>query len=103
MGRKAHGKNRRGKAAWGEKVRLLKEYKEKNGNYDVPKDHDLGPWVSSIKRKYGMIMKNFPELLEDSKDATSPLPSCSSAGCGHDDAPKKKKKKLSMSKTKALK
>merc|ERR1712038_923061 len=74
---------------WGKKVRMLKEYKKKTGNSIPPKDHELGPWVRLVNRKYRMIQKHYPEMLEDLRDATS-SPSSSSAS-GGDGVPKNKK------------
>merc|ERR1712165_551341 len=80
---------------WDKKVRMLKEYKKKTGNSIPPKDHKLGPWVRLVNRKYRMIQKHYPELLEDLGDATS-SPSSSSASGG--DGVSKNKKSLPFAK-----
>merc|ERR1712038_388755 len=38
------------------------------GKDSVPKNHKLGPWVRLVNRKYRMIQKHYPELLEDLGD-----------------------------------
>merc|ERR1712038_1168393 len=93
LGKNSVRKNRGNE--WDKKVRMLKEYKKKTGNSIPPKDHKLGPWVRLVNRKYRMIQKHYPELLEDLGDATS-SPSSSSASGG--DGVSKNKKSLPFAK-----
>merc|ERR1712038_1298224 len=93
LGKNSVRKNRGN--GWDKKVRMLKEYKKKTGNSIPPKDHKLGPWVRLVNRKYRMIQKHYPELLEDLGDGTS-SPSSSSASGG--DGVSKNKKSLPFAK-----